>query len=80
MGKLGPIALFTKCKLTISCGKEIETIWNAPVICFFYEWFESKKNSNGLYIGFHLDKNQRQNDFGDDRNENKRRKVLLRYV
>ena len=49
---LRPIALFKKYRLTYSCGKAIQEIDNAHVICLMHKLISSSRDSDDLSIGF----------------------------
>ena len=50
---LGPRALFIKCRLTSSSGKEVEEIDNSHVNFLMYKLKSSSRDSDVLSIGFH---------------------------
>ena len=49
---LGPLAIFSKFKLTTSSGKHLEDINNAHILSLMYKVISSAKDSNDLSIGF----------------------------
>ena len=48
---LGPIALFSKCKLTTRSGKHLEDISHARIVSLMYKLISSAKDGNDLSIG-----------------------------
>ena len=50
---LGPVAVFSKYRLTSSSGKELNELDNAHVICLMHKLISSSRNSDDLSIGFH---------------------------
>ena len=57
---LGPIALFSKYKLTTSSGEHFEEISHAHIISSMYELTISSRDSDDLSIGFDRDRRTRQ--------------------
>ena len=60
---LGPIALFSKYKLTTSSGKHLEKIDHAHIVSILYKLLTSSRGSDDLSIGFERDRNRRQREF-----------------
>ena len=58
--KSGPTALFNKYRLTSSCGKEIEEIDNAHVICLKHKLITSCREIDNLSIGLHRSNEARE--------------------
>ena len=52
---LGPIALFSKYKLTTSSGKHLENIDHAHIVSLMYKLVTSSRGSDNLSIGFDRD-------------------------
>ena len=52
---LGPIALFSKNKLTASSGKQFEDISHARIVSLMYKLMTLSKVSDDLSIGFDRD-------------------------
>ena len=50
---LGPIALFSRMKMTKSCGKHLEDINHADIVSLMYKLISSAKESDDLGFGFH---------------------------
>ena len=59
---LGPVALFSNCKLTTSSGKHLEDISHAHLVSLMYKLITSSKDSNDLSIGFDLSHNRRRDE------------------
>ena len=59
---LGPIAIFSSCKLTTSSGKHLENIDHAHIVSLMYKLLTSSKGSDDLSIGFDRDRNRRQRE------------------
>ena len=56
---LGPIASFSKYKLTTSSGKHLENIDHAHIVSLMYKLLTSSRGSDDLSIGFDRDRNRR---------------------
>ena len=56
---LGPIAFFSKFKLTTSCGKHLEDISHVHLVPLMYSLLISSSGSDDLSNGFHRDRNRR---------------------
>ena len=57
---LGPIALFTDCKLTTSSWKHLEDISHDYIVSLNYKVITSAKNTGDLSNEFSRDRNKRQ--------------------
>ena len=64
---LGPIALFSKYKLTASPGKHLEDITLAHIVSLMYKLITSARGSDDLPIGFDRDRNRRQRELTKDK-------------
>ena len=64
---LGPIALFSKFKLTSSSGKHLEDISHAHLVSLMYKLITPNKNSDYLSIGFDRSKARRQDEMTDNK-------------
>ena len=58
----GPIALFSNHKLQSSCGKHIEEINHAHIVCLMYKLITSSRKTDFLTIGFDRDRGRRQRE------------------
>ena len=65
---LGPIALFSKYKLTSSNGKDIEDIDHAHIACLMYKLITSSKYNDDLSIGFDRDPDRKQRELSNNKN------------
>ena len=65
---LGPIALFSKFKLTTSSGKHFEDISHAHLVSLMYKLITSSKDSNDLSIGFDYSRNRRRDELAFNKN------------
>ena len=65
--KLGPIALFSNCKLGTSSGKLIEEVSHSPIVCLIYNLITSSKGSDDLSIGFDGDGGRRQRELTNNK-------------
>ena len=59
---LGPIALFSNCKLTTSSGNHLENIEHTHIVSLMYKLITSSRGSTDLSIGFDRDRNRRQRE------------------
>ena len=66
---LGPIALFSKYKLTTSSGKHLENIDHAHIVSLMYKLLTSSKGSDDLSIGFDRDRGRRQRELADNKTQ-----------
>ena len=66
---LGPIALFSNCKLTTSSGKHLENIDHAHIVSLMYKFLTSSKGSDDLSIGFDRDRNRRQRELTNNKTQ-----------
>ena len=57
---LGPIALFSKYKLTTSSGKHLEKISHAHIISLMYKLLTSSEDNEDLSIGFDRSRDRRK--------------------
>ena len=64
---LGPIALFSNCKLTTSSGKHLEEISHAHIVSLMYKLLTSSKDSDDLSIGFDRNRGRRKNELSNNR-------------
>ena len=62
LNNLRPIALFSKCDLTSSSGKHIQSIDQAHIVCLMYKLLTSARGSDDLSIGFDCDCGRRQQE------------------
>ena len=65
---LGPIALFSKFKLTSSSGKDLEDISHAHLVSLMYKLITSSKNSDHLSIGFGRSSARRREEMTNNKN------------
>ena len=68
LGILGPVASFSKYKLTTSIGKHIEEISIAHIVSLVYQLLTSSRGSDDLSIGFHRDRYRRQREITNSKN------------
>ena len=66
---LGPIALFSICKLASIIGKHIEEINQAHIISLMYKLLTSSRGSDDLSIGFDGDHYKRQRELTTNKNQ-----------
>ena len=66
---LGPIALFSKNKLTTSSGKHLENIDHAQIVPLMCKLLTSSKGSDDLSIGFDRDRNRRQRELTNNKSQ-----------
>ena len=66
---LGPIALFSKFRLTASSNKHGEDINHAHIVRLLYKLITSAKNTDDLYIGFDRHCAGRQRELTNNKNE-----------
>ena len=59
---LGPIAIFSRYRLTTSSGKHLENIDQAHIVSLMYKLLSSSKRSDDMSIGFDRDRNRRQRE------------------
>ena len=74
---LGPIALFSNCKLTTSSGKHLENIDHAHIVSLLYKLISSSGESDDSSIGFDRDRNRRQRELSN--NETQKVKYHVRF-
>ena len=67
---LGPIALFSKYKLTTLSGKHLEEISHAHIVSLMYKLLTSSEDSNALSIGFDRSRNNRKRELTNNKNIN----------
>ena len=60
MNNLGPVALFSKFKLTTSSGKHLEDISHAQKVSLMYKLVTSSKDSDDLFLGFDRSRSRRR--------------------
>ena len=77
LDKLGPIALFSNYKLTMSSGKHIENIDHAHEVSLMYKLITSSRGSDDLSIGFDRDRGRRQRELTN--NNSHKGKYHVRY-
>ena len=65
---LGPIALFSNYKLTISSGKHLEEISHAHIVSLMYKLLTSNKGSDDLSIGFDSSRDRRKQELTNKKN------------
>ena len=65
---LGPIALFSKYKLTTSSGKHLEEISHAHIVSLMYKLLSSSKDSDDLSIGFDRDRGRKKRELTNNKN------------
>ena len=65
---LGPIALFSNYKLTISSGKHIGEVHHAHVVSLLYKFLTSARGCNDLSIGFDRDRKRRGLELTNNKN------------
>ena len=65
---LGPIALFSKYKLTTSSGKHLEDINHAHMISLMYKQLTSSRGSDDLSIGIDRSRVRRQRELTNNKN------------
>ena len=66
---LGPIALFSKYKLTIFSGKHSEDISLAHIVSLMYKLITSAKDTDDLSVGFDRDCVRRQLELTNHKNQ-----------
>ena len=57
---LGPIALFSNCRLTTISGKHLEAINHAHIVSLMYKLITSSRGSDDLSFGSDRDRNRRR--------------------
>ena len=57
---LGPIALFSKLKLTTSSGKHLEEISHSHIVSLMYKLLTSSKDSDDWSLGFCRSRNRKR--------------------
>ena len=67
--KLGPIALFSNYKLTISSGKHLENIDHAHIVSLMYKLLSSSRDSDDLSIGFDRSRDKRKLELLDNKTQ-----------
>ena len=65
---LGPIGLFSKYKLTISSGKNLENIEHGHIACLMYKWLNTAGGCDDLSIGFDCSRGRRQREVTNNKN------------
>ena len=65
---LGPIALFSFFKLTISSGKHLEDISHAHINFLMNKLLTTSKSSDDLFFGFYRDRGRRQQELTNNKN------------
>ena len=75
---LGPIALFSIFKLTLSSGKNLEDISHAHIVSLRYKLISSAKDTNDLSIAFDRSRNRRRDEI--TYNKNVKGKLHLRIM
>ena len=65
---LGPVALFSKYKLTTSKGKRLEKFGLTPIVSFMYKIKTSNRGSDDLSVGFDWDHIRKQRELTKNRN------------
>ena len=65
---LGPIALFSNFKLTMSSGKHLEDFSHAHLVSLMYKLKTSSKDSNNLSISFDNSRNRRRDELALNKN------------
>ena len=60
---LGPIALFSKYRLTTSSGKHLKNIDHAHTVSLMYKLLSSSRDSDDLSIGFNRSRDRRKREF-----------------
>ena len=65
---LGPIALFSIFKLTISSGKPLEDISHAHIVSLMYKLKSSAKDFDDLSIGFDSSRDRRKQELTNNKN------------
>ena len=73
---LGPIALFSECKLASSSGKVIEDIYHAHIVCLMYKLITSSRGSDDYSVGLNRDRKIKQRELTT--NKNIKRKYHIR--
>ena len=66
---LGPIALFSNYKLTMSSEKHLENIDHAHIVSLMYKLLTSSKGSDDLSIGFDRDRGRRQRKMTNNKSQ-----------
>ena len=69
MVNLGPIALFSRYKLSTSCGKHLEDISHTQIVSLIYELITRAKDTDDLSTGFDRDRNRRQQELINNKKE-----------
>ena len=64
---LGPIALFSKFKLTTSSRKHLEDVSHAHLVSLMYKLITSSKKSDDLSVGFDRSRARRQDEMTDNK-------------
>ena len=77
LANLGPIALFSKYKLTTSSGKQLENINHAHIVFLMYKLITSARGCDDLSVGFDRSRDRRQHELTN--NKNKKGKYNVRY-
>ena len=65
---MGPIALFSNCKLTTSSGKHLEEISLAHIVSLMYKLLTSSKESDDLSSGFVRSRDKRKRELTNNKN------------
>ena len=65
---LGPIALFSGCKLTSSLGKHSKDINHAQIVCLMYKLITLSRRSDDLSISLDRSHDRRQRELTNNKN------------
>ena len=65
---LGPIALFSKHKLTTFSGKHLETIEHGHIACLLYNLLTTARGCDDLSIGFDCSRDRSQRELTNNKN------------
>ena len=65
---LGPVALFSKYKLTTSSGKHLEEVSHAHIVSLMYKLITTSKGCDDFSIGFDRDRTRRRNELTNNKN------------
>ena len=74
---LGPVALFSKYKLTTSSGKHLEEVSHAHIVSLMYKLITTTKGCDDLSIGFDRDRTRRRNELTNNKNVNGKHHVRI---
>ena len=64
---LGPIALFSKYRLTTFSWKDLEKSEHDHIACLMYKLLTTARGCDDLYIGFHRDRDTRQRELTNNK-------------